>query len=152
MKRCRKVSFSYIDIDNHLFIIFFSKTKCMKITKLVSIVMVGWIFLATTVIIGITSCNNAEQSQEQKWPPDPKDDTTTAKRPIPKYTSYGPNVIYINSYREDFAKDLQEWITKNPGRVVTSIAYDPERGTHPTAEGYFIIHYPDSTFNPFKIR
>lgn len=106
--------------------------------------------LCSMLALFIASCNN--EGQENQWPPSQKIDSVVVKTTVAKYTSYGDHVIYFHSYKDSFAKDLQEWIAKNPGRVITAIGYDPQRMAHPTAEGYFIIHYPDSTFNPFKTR
>ena len=60
--------------------------------------------------------------------------------------------MYIDESDDRFGKILQQWIDANPTEVVTAIAYDANSGDNNYPDGYFIIHYPDTTFNPFKIK
>jgi hypothetical protein len=76
---------------------------------------------------------------------------------------FGKNVLYIEATKDNFGRSLQKWITDNPKEVITAIGYDSygDNGDGGRDEkyygsnfpiGYFIIHYPDSLFNPFRIK
>ncbi len=108
------------------------------------------VVLLLCVIIGLTSCNNEEDVAKLSV----HTDSTVAKTTFTGiYISYGPNVIHFRVTNDNFGNAIQEWISKNPDRIITSIGVNTSPSGHnDPIIGYFITHYPDSTFNPFRFK
>ncbi len=104
-------------------------------------------FLLTTVLFCTQGCGEKDLGD---WDTEKKENYVENRS-----LDFGPNVRYMEATKDQFGIQLQDWISNHPDRFVTAIGYDANGSGSNDAnppKGYFIIHYPDSLFNPFRIK